>query len=226
MDDPEVLRLFRRMEELKRLDHEFDIHGTWTHGSGHRYKSERVSQAELAQLESKLGVELPDQCRRWLTSVGRGAGPGYGLICRKGNWLAPLLEDPVPSRTVRDVSELTPELLLKFETAREESNDIPVWCQEPRWLDAAMRAWLRILIVAGPMKGHVVDVLLAAGYPLGVFAAGHGTRPGNVLPTFFEWLDDWIERSIKELPKKRELRRKMREILSTHQEQVRRRKSP
>ena len=230
MDDPDVLRLFRRMEELKRLDHEFDVHGTWTHDSGHRYKSERVSKAELAQLESELGVELPDQCRRWLASVGRGAGPGYGLICRKGNWLAPLLEDPVPSRTVRDVSELTPELLLKFETAREESNDIDLF--GVRSHDGLMPlcehgcGWESLLIVAGPMKGHVVDVLVAAGYPLGAFAAGHGTRPGNVLPTFFEWLDDWIERSIKELPKKRELRRKMREILSTHQEQVRRRKSP
>jgi hypothetical protein len=37
------------------------------------------------------------------------------------------LEDPVPSQTVRDVSELTPELLLKFKTARDERKDIDLF---------------------------------------------------------------------------------------------------
>ncbi len=195
------------MEELKRRDYELDIHGAWTRGSGHRYKYERMSKADLARLENELGVKVPDQCRRWLTNVGTGAGPGYGLICKKGKWPAPLLEDPVPSRTVRDVSELTPELLLKFETAREESKDIDLF--GVRSHDSLMPlcehgcGWEALLIVAGPMKDHVVDVLLAAGYPLGALAAGNGARPGNVLPTFFEWLDYWIERSIGEVAQTR-----------------------
>lgn len=85
------------------------------------------------------------------------------------------------------------------------------------------------LIVTGPQAGRVVDEwILAAHTPdgaAGVFGPPGGGRSGQ-LPTFLEWIDHWIERSIKELPKERELRRKMREILSTHQEQVRRRKPP
>jgi hypothetical protein len=48
------------------------------------------------------------------------------------------------------------------------------------------------------MRGHVVDDLPeAAGIPAGGMAAGYGAGPENVLPTFFEWLDCWIELEIK-----------------------------
>jgi hypothetical protein len=218
MDDPEVLRLFRRMEELKRLDYGFDIHGAWTRGSGHRYKYERVSSAELARLESELGVEVPDQCRRWLTSVGRGAGPGYGLICRNGNWPLPVArEDPIPSRAVRDVSELTPDLLLKFHAACLESKDIELFgIRSYEGLLALCEhgcGWESSLIVAGQMKGHVVDDLAAAGAPTGALAAGHGARPENVLPTFFEWLEYWIERSIKDVEEARMRKQRLKRRL-------------
>jgi hypothetical protein len=205
--DPEVLRLFRRMEELKRLDYELDIHGAWTRGSGHRYKYERMSNADLARLESELGVEVPDQCRRWLTNVGRGAGPGYGLICRNADWPAPIYQDPVPSRAVREVSELTPELLLKFDAAMKESEDIELFgVRGYRGLMTLCEhgcGWESLLIVAGPMKGHVIEDMGATGAPVGTFAAGYGNHGKNVLPTFFQWLDYWIARSIGEVAQAR-----------------------
>jgi len=62
------------------------------------------------------------------------------------------------------------------------------------------------------MKDHVVDDMAAAGAPAGALAAGDGAHPETVLPTFFEWLDYWIECSIKDvegarLRKQREKRR-------------------
>jgi len=203
------------MEELKRLDYEFDIHGAWTRGSGHRYKYVRLSRAELARLESELGVELPDQCRRWLANVGRGAGPGYGLDCRNADWPLPVAsKDPVPSRTVRDVSELMPDLLLKFNVAMLESNDIELFgVRSYKGLMTLCEhgcGWDSYLILAGPMKDHVVDDMAAAGAPVGTLAAGYGAHPENMLPTFFEWLDYWTERSIKDVERAR-LERKQRE---------------
>src|SRR6266436_3802247 len=104
--DPEVLSLFNRMEELKRLDYEFDIHGAWRH----RYNHDRMSNVELARLEAKLDAELPDQCRRWLANVGKGAGPGYGLVCEpcepidtNTDNLEPELRGPLPPQAVCDV---------------------------------------------------------------------------------------------------------------------------
>ena len=52
------MRLFRRMEELKRRDYEFDIHGAWTRGSRHRYKYERMSNADLAKANSEFKCRI------------------------------------------------------------------------------------------------------------------------------------------------------------------------
>jgi len=50
--------------------------------NGHRWRSEPpLAQDELAELESQLGVELPDEYRAFLLQAGRGgAGPAYGLF--------------------------------------------------------------------------------------------------------------------------------------------------
>jgi hypothetical protein len=211
IDDPEVLRLFRRLEELKSLDHGFDIHGS----EQHRYEYRRLSSGDLARLENKLGYELPDQYRRWLANVGSGAGPGYGLTVIDAGKVHSLPDPqcPISPRLFRDVTELTPELVHKLHTA--EDGEPYLFCV---WSDLGVKylcghgcGFDSYLIVAGPMKGHIVFNINAAGWDMPdganeAFAEDHGATPPAVLPTFFEWLGGWIESSISELPERRQLR--------------------
>ena len=77
------------------------------------------------------------------------------------------------------MSELTPELLLKFDAAMKESKDIELF--GVRSYRGLMRlcehgcGWVSLLIVAGPMKGHVIDDMAATGAPLG--ASHRRARP-------------------------------------------------
>jgi hypothetical protein len=74
--------------------------------------------------------------------------------------------------------------------------------------------WDSYPIIAEPMKGRVIDDMAASGERvldgiLCTFAAARGETPA-VLPTFFEWLDYWTERSIREVEQTRLRRRKLR----------------
>lgn len=63
-----------------------------------------------------------------------------------------------------------------------------------------------LLIVAGPFKGRVIDNMAAAISPPdgaeATFVAGSG-QTAHRLPTFFEWLDDWMDTSIKDVAQMR-----------------------
>jgi hypothetical protein len=113
------------------------------------------------------------------------------------------------------VTELTPELLLKFDAARNGSDNLfgVRSCRGLMLLCEHGCGWDSYLIVAGSMRGHVIDDTAAVGKGLpGVlytFAAGCGRTHSEVLPTFFEWLDDWIERSIMDLAQSRLRRQKL-----------------
>ncbi len=62
-------------------------------GWSHRYKMEApIDEAELAEFESRYGINLPKDYRAFLTELGNGgAGPYYGIYP-----LAELEEDQVP----------------------------------------------------------------------------------------------------------------------------------
>ncbi len=209
IDDPEVKRLFLRLETLKKLDYEFDIHGSWKH----RYRYTRMPEKSLASLENELGVVLPDDCRRWLSSIGRGAGPGYGLECTNADYKPAFPPgDMVPERVVNDVRDLTPEILQGYleENERQEFRlDYIFGVKSYTGLMLLCEhgcGWDSFLILDGPLKGYVIDDLAAAtSTPDG--AEGVFTTSSSGFPhTFFEWLEDWIEKSIQNVAKERESR--------------------
>jgi hypothetical protein len=109
------------------------------------------------------------------------------------------------------VSELTFDLLVKFNAAMLESKDIELFgVRSYKGLMMLCEhgcGWDSYLILAGPMRGHVVEDLAAAGAPAGALAAGYGAHPDNALPTFFEWQDYWIERSMEDVESARLERR-------------------
>ncbi|MET8008208.1 SMI1/KNR4 family protein [Nonomuraea glycinis] len=69
--------IHRRLEEIRRQDPDHKIFGA----QRHQYRlGPRLSTPEVAAFERRIGVELPESFRTFLTEVGNGgAGPSYGL---------------------------------------------------------------------------------------------------------------------------------------------------
>ncbi|MGW3045853.1 SMI1/KNR4 family protein [Kitasatospora sp. NPDC001159] len=114
--------------------------------SGHRFRLDKpLTAAELADLEVRIGAELPEEYRRFLLNVGAGgAGPAYGVFpVRKvqGRWrwegdgadLADLtlLAEPFPRQGP------DPELVRALLAERPEEEDF----EEIEEFDDASEAW-------------------------------------------------------------------------------------
>lgn len=215
--DDDIRRLFLRLEELRRADHDRLVYGSRKHG----YRYAPLSRNALAKLEGELGVELPDECRRWLLGIGGSAGPGYGLdLIDVGEdpWMRGHSKAATSWRVLDDAEALNSEFLARAMAAFGQPG-------EDSFLFAlrSYRGLIQLaehgcgaaafLIVAGPQAGRVIDDWILA-WPVpdgaaGVFAAAGESRSGR-LPTFLEWIEHWIESSIRALPMAREQRARVR----------------
>jgi|SRR5262245_33278966 len=72
-----VERLLEKLDQLRQADPEFLVHGADTHW----YRlGPRLTSTWLEWLETKYGINLPEQYRQFLMAAGNGgAGPHYGL---------------------------------------------------------------------------------------------------------------------------------------------------
>lgn len=211
--NPDISRLLGKLEELRVLDVECDVHGA----GHHRYECQPMSSTAIAAIEKAIGTEVPAECRKWMAEVGAGAGPGYGFAFQPLDYSAPKQEGPLPDRTVEDVTHLTDDVLANFSLSFTEPSGgggdylfgvrsyrgLLMLCQHGCGHDS-------ILIVAGPQRGRVIDDTAAMGVTLdgavGSFLPGIWTPEGHPLPTFNEWLERSIEREILKLPARRAVR--------------------
>jgi hypothetical protein len=69
------INISRKLNDLKQLDRAMQIFGA----AAHRYKSNKVSEAELKCFEEKIGITLPSDFKDFLLNIDTGAGPDYGI---------------------------------------------------------------------------------------------------------------------------------------------------
>lgn len=151
---------------------------------------------EMAAVEARLGVGLPEDYRAFLTRIGDGgAGPGYGIF-------------PLAEALRRSGVDRVPELLaLPFRHVdRYEPEDDPEWNdfwdgiadgvisreQVPEWEIRERRGalelchegcgYLHFLVVAGPARG----TMWSDGR-----CNGGGFIPLNA--TFLQWYERWLD---------------------------------
>lgn len=91
--DADTSRILGKLEELRVLDVDFDVHGS----AQHRYECQPMSSAEIASIEKAICTEVPVECRHWMAAVGAGAGPGYGFEFQPLYYPAPKHEGPLIS---------------------------------------------------------------------------------------------------------------------------------
>ncbi len=178
--------------------------------SGHRYELYGVTNAEIEELETGIGMAVPLELRRHWLEVGWGAGPFYGLFS-PDEVLTRLIEAQDWSESC-DLPRISParpfpvsqdELSRYFENPEEErfifENDpdgIVDLCEEGC-------GCVSVLVMEGELIGtmwsHDGDRYCPQWYPL----AGEGkeVRRGPIpyLVTFAQWYDLWLDNCLAAL---------------------------
>ncbi|MGY3205380.1 SMI1/KNR4 family protein [Streptomyces sp. TE5632] len=195
---------------------------------GHRWALENpLTEVELTELETQLGVSLPAEYRAFLTQVGAGgAGPAHGLFPVRrvqGRWrwegdgayLADLstLAEPFPEKGP------DPELLEALAAERPEEEDF----DEIEDFDEAIEAWDERwgAVMFAPARTAGAIVICHLGCALREWLVISGPHRGTVWSdsrvddvdlepvldtegepvTFARWYTDWLdkaERSVRQ----------------------------
>ncbi|MEV4333395.1 SMI1/KNR4 family protein [Streptomyces sp. NPDC049597] len=200
------------------------------HGHGFRLEDPLTPQ-ELAALEERLGVRLPEDYRAFLLHVGAGgAGPAYGVFPvqrgEDGEWEWD--GDGGDMASLDRMTELFPvdrpreEALAAHESECPDEDDF----DDPDAYDAAYEAWderdplwsddltvgaiclchlgcalRRWLVVSGPDRGRMWDDRRADGIDLQPMSNADGSPM-----TFADWYLTWLE----------EAERQARDTVATH----------
>jgi hypothetical protein len=204
---------------LRVLDRSHKVFGA----RSHQYLSTPASEAEIAWLERELASTLPDEYRRFLLSVGYGAGPYYGL------WS--------PRQAVAEISGICGEFAAEQGIRVRPCDPFPLTDQDLRLVEEkirledekpfAERSWpssgclpichhgctfWSALVLQGQFAGRIWDVASYVAYeglwvpasrPPGWWEFGmprpQALPPLPSPPTFLEWFSGWLERCFADL---------------------------
>lgn len=203
-EDLERCRMAKRQPKIFGADsHRFQLHPV-------------VRNSVVANFESKHGITLPEEYRRFITEIGNGgAGPYYGVFkfremddChtfqrwKENDGFVGTLAKPFPhTKPWNDVppfpEDQDDESLWEAEmeqfykvywNTKNVNGAIPI-CDQ----GCAYRNWL---VVSGPEAGNVWEDLRTDQ---------EGLRPtklkGKRRATFLQWYDHWLQTAVAKLPK-------------------------
>ncbi|RFU36523.1 SMI1/KNR4 family protein [Actinomadura logoneensis] len=139
----------------------------------HRYENQPVPDDVLTDLETAMGCELPEEFRAFLSAVGCGAGPYYGLDWRsmKGS-AGPACAVPFPEGDAGPLYLDEDE-----EDALEDGHLLTTHLGCGDFLG---------VVTAGPSRGRVVTI-------------DHSNAEWRLGPPFLDHYLAWIERAVSRL---------------------------
>jgi hypothetical protein len=207
----ELQDIQRRVAALNHRPGSSEIFGA----EKHRFRLRPHSPKEVARLELHLGVTLPDSYRQFLTEVGSGAGPYYGIYSPDE-----LLENFARIQSYLDEEQPRPNPSTEFAFNRHDAAETAT-----RLRDKVQEPWLCLswpthgcvpicfqgctywsaLITAGECAGTVWDVACYEGWNGQWSPARRASGLLNLKtktklldlsspPTFLEWYEAWLER--------------------------------
>jgi SMI1/KNR4 family protein SUKH-1 len=203
-----------RLNDLRERDRKLSIFGS----TQHRYISTPVEEAQIARFETRWGVQLPDELRGFLTDIGFGTGPYYGLWNLEGIeselWFQ--IED------YHEFAEVTVKPSLPFPFGIADA----LHCREmmaarvpERWLFGTWpcngcppiahhgcTAW-SVIVTSGECVGTIWDFGAPNGFEAMWYPATRAPgligreypklpelAPFEAAPTFGQWYEGWIIR--------------------------------
>jgi hypothetical protein len=216
MPDDQFSAIRDELRQLARLDPPIPtpprvVPRSRVFGAGmHRYRSSPVSNDDIEALEAYAGAALPEDFRRFLLTVGSGAGPYYGIAT-----IADIRAELEDMRITADLAERPPPRPdLPFPLTREQAAEaLAQWrmIRASAHLDGCLiighqgsgTQW-SVLAVSGPLAGTMWDLAWFGGFdaewfparpPPGVQDVKNPRVETGCPPMFLEWFRAWIERA-------------------------------
>lgn len=192
-DRPQVI--IEKLKLLKRLDTEYKIFGA----SSHKYITNRVSEKEIANFEHKHSIILPDEFKSFLFHIGYGAGPDYGIYSLSEmetefedfrDCLSPTISNLY---SACELSDGDAEALIdkKKKSPREYFYKKLHSCNGILPIQTQGCTYYSCFVLNGEQNGKIWYL---------------DTNEFEVLPggitreiSFFEWYENWLDNSIKQL---------------------------
>jgi hypothetical protein len=202
----------RRVADIAKKKGSVEVFGAcqW---SGHCFVHIQHSSDEIESLEKELGVRLPEEYVQFLTEVGSGAGPYYGLF--------------PPAKILSEIScrkSAIPSATFPFQKSdaeairsRLDNHDSDAFGEAPWLCEGCIPicehgcTLYSVLVTSGELRGTGWDVnddgavaqWQPAGRPPGlpVPRSRFVSLPEPPCPpTFLQWYESWIERLETDLP--------------------------
>ena len=214
-----ITQLKEKLEYLAAIDKDFKVFGS----RAHKYQSVRLSEEDVINFETKLGMRLPLEYREFLTEIGYQAGPYYGLWSPDEG----LLEYQDLSRGIEEEGEITISPTHNFPFTTKDTlayfNKQKTGDDDAHTLSGVYPAngsipichqgctYWACLVVKGEQTGKVWDAACFVGwdgewtparYPVAtlefkkVKSLSLAEKP---VLSFYEWYDGWLEKSIYEV---------------------------
>lgn len=202
MDNTRLLHIKEKLLKLKELDKEYKIFGS----KKHQYKmNEKKRLKDLEEFEILHQITVPEEYKIFLTEIGNGgAGPYYGLFSfedginiAKDDYYAPKLDIPFAHEFPFN-NEVTKNFIDHYRECLEEGeyNKIkrlitPDILTGVLFLSDYGCGEEFILVVKGEQQGKV---WFEGGNLISCLKRDNRTQM-----SFFDWYEDWLDRSLAEL---------------------------
>jgi len=210
--DATILKILDKLEQLRQVDADLNVFGA----SEHRYRlAPQRTEAEVAAIEHRCGIRLPEDYRAFLLCVGDGinadtecggAGPGYGLYSVDTLLdVQDRIQKPFPlNHSILQVVELSQSddywPIWKDGSNRSRHGSLPlvhygsgIYARLVLTGDARATVWIvdgavgDIAHFADHSQYHLVD----GGTTI---HGGHAVSPGP--HSFLMWYEDWLDASL------------------------------
>jgi hypothetical protein len=193
------------LAEVKKHDRKREVFGAETH----RYRTRRARPAEIAVLEQRIGIRLPEEYRAFLQEVGYGAGPYYGLYSPGTVWQELDGLQPEPAEEEPQALPAHPFPLLVPPAPGAGSAAVRFPCDGAIFMgeQGSGTQW-SLLVTAGAAAGTVWDVghfegpngeCFGARRPPGLLQRTPRLPPLPSPPRFLDWYAGWLEQCLSDL---------------------------
>ena len=210
-----MANLAKRIRDLGVLDRGRRVFGSKTHN----YVGTKVACADLEVFEARHRCLLPSDFRRFLTEIGTGVGPYYGLLSlsKIEEELRMIEEDYQtandPPASPGDPFALEPRVVELQSLSSLDFPPLPGPETTGGFISICHHGceFMTVLIVSGRCGGLVMDTTNFASTPSEWFPAKcppgvveYGRRHSPIpdfpnWPTFSEWMDGWLRQSVSDL---------------------------
>jgi hypothetical protein len=207
--------LAKRIHDLSVLDNARRVFGAKTH----KYSGKKVASDDLEALEDTYRCRLPVDYREYLSEIGSGVGPYYGLlILSKVQQELRIIAEDYQAANARlaspgDSFQLEQKVLVLRTLGTLDFPNLDCPKTQGGFMPICHHGceFMTVLIVSGRCAGMVMDTTNFATTPSHWFLAKcppgivEFARPRDPIskfpnwPTFSEWIDGWIRQSVQDL---------------------------